>query len=202
MTGGGEEPGADGGAVGGLPLEKGRLLVATPQLLDPHFDHTVVLLLDHDDEGTLGVVLNRPTGVGVVTVLSEWSDQVDGPPVLFEGGPVSPDAALALAAFAGDGPVEPVGFRRLFGRTGVMDLDTPRELLDPRVVRLRIFAGYAGWGSGQLRAEVDEGSWHVVDSSPGDPFCSQPDKLWAEVLRRQPGSLAWASTRPSDPTLN
>ncbi len=83
-----------------------------------------------------------------------------------------------------------------------MDLDTPRELLDPRVVRLRVFAGYAGWGSGQLRAEVEEGSWHVVDSSPGDPFCPQPDRLWAEVLRRQPGSLAWASTRPSDPTLN
>ncbi len=100
MTGGGEEPGADPWAEG-LPLAAGRLLVATPQLLDPHFDHTVVLLLDHDDDGTLGVVLNRPTGVGVVTVLSEWSDLVDGPPVLFEGGPVSPDAALALAGLAG-----------------------------------------------------------------------------------------------------
>jgi putative transcriptional regulator len=202
MTGGVGESGSAPGSEPGLPLEKGRLLVATPQLLDPHFDHTVVLLLDHDEEGTLGVVLNRPTGVGVSTVLTEWSEQVDGPPVLFEGGPVSPDAALALAAIAGDGPADPVGFRRIFGATGVMDLDTPRELLDPRVVRLRIFAGYAGWGSGQLLAEVEEGSWHVVDSAPGDAFCPNPEKLWAEVLRRQPGSLAWASTRPSDPTLN
>lgn len=194
--------GVEGLGAGGLLPDVGRLLVATPALLDPHFDHTVVLLLDHDEDGSLGVVLNRPTGVGVATVLADWADQVVGPPVVFEGGPVSPDAALALAFLTGDGPADPVGFRRLFGSTGVMDLDTPPELLDPRVTGLRIFAGYAGWGSGQLEAEVEEGSWHVLDSAAGDPFCPHPERLWAEVLRRQPGSLAWASTRPVDPTLN
>jgi putative transcriptional regulator len=186
----------------GLPPAAGRLLVATPQLLDPHFAHSVVLLLDHDDQGSLGVVLNRPTAVPVETVLTGWGNEVGEPPVVFEGGPVSPDAALAVAGVAAGGEGDPVGFRRLFGATGVLDLDTPRELLDPRVVRLRIFAGYAGWTAGQLEGEVDEGSWHVLDSEADDPFARDPDRLWAEVLRRQPGSLAWVSTQPVDPTLN
>jgi putative transcriptional regulator len=196
----------EGPAPRRLPPAAGRLLVATPQLVDPHFAHAVVLLLDHDDQGSLGVVLNRPTAVPVETVLTGWGGEVGEPSVVFEGGPVSPDAALAVAGLAVTGAApgegDPVGFRRLFGSTGVLDLDTPRELLDPRVVRLRIFAGYAGWTSGQLDDEVEEGSWHVVDSEADDPFAGDPDRLWAEVLRRQPGSLAWCSTQPADPTLN
>ena len=196
MTDGGEGP-APGAAARRGPSAGGHA-----QLLDPHFDHTVVLLLDHDDDGSLGVVLNRPTGVGVDTVLADWADQVGGPPVVFEGGPVSPDAALALASLTGEDPPTRSASAACSAAPGVMDLDTPTELLDPRVTRLRIFAGYAGWGSGQLEAEVEEGSWHVLDSASGDPFCPHPERLWAEVLRRQPGSLAWASTRPVDPTLN
>jgi putative transcriptional regulator len=197
MTGPVERP-----ASPGLPPAAGRLLVATPQLLDPHFTHSVVLLLDHDEQGSLGVVLNRPTAVPVETVLTGWGDEVGEPAVVFEGGPVSPDAALAVAGVTGVGEGDPVGFRRLFGATGVLDLDTPKELLDPRVVRLRIFAGYAGWTAGQLEGELEEGSWHVLDSEGDDPFATDPDRLWAEVLRRQPGSLAWVSTQPVDPTLN
>jgi putative transcriptional regulator len=119
--------------------------------------------------------------------------------VLFHGGPVSTDSALAVATLAtGD---DPVGFRRLFDDTGIIDLDTPTELLDAAIDGMRIFAGYAGWGDGQLAAEIEEGSWYVVPAEAGDVF-GAPDGLWTRVLRRQPGELAWVSTRPADPTLN
>jgi putative transcriptional regulator len=180
----------------------GRLLVATPALVDPNFAHTVVLLLDHDEDGTIGVVLNRPSGVPVGSVLPDWSVSVDPPEVLFEGGPVSTDAALAVACVPETGEPDPIGFRRLFGVTGIIDLDTPPEVLAPAVTRLRVFAGYSGWGSGQLASEIAEGSWYVVDSTTHDIFDATPTGLWSAVLRRQPGELAWVSTKPVDPTMN
>ncbi len=180
----------------------GRLLVATAALVDPNFAGTVVLLLDHDDDGTLGVILNRPSPVAVGTVLPEWDNAVDPPEVVFEGGPVSTDSALALACVPATDSPDPVGFRRLFGATGIIDLDTPPEVLAPAMTRLRVFAGYAGWAAGQLDAEIEEGSWYVVDSTTHDVFDGEPTALWRTVLRRQPGELAWVSTRPLDPTHN
>lgn len=196
------DPGVEAFSADGGPPRVGRLLVAAPALVDPNFAHTVVLILDHDDDGTLGVVLNRPTGVRVDAVLEDWSPEVGEPPVIFEGGPVSPDAALALAALPVQEGGDPAGFRRVHGATGVVDLDAPRDLLARQLSRLRIFAGYAGWGAGQLAAEIAEGSWHVVDSQPTDAFAPAPERLWAEVLRRQEGPLAWVSTRPADPLQN
>jgi putative transcriptional regulator len=186
-------------AVAGL--RAGQLLVATPLLVDPNFDHTVVLLLDHDDDGSLGVVLNRPSPVPVHAILPDWSERVPEPDVIFQGGPVATDSALAVARVS-DADDEPVGFRRIFGDVGIIDLDTPPELLAPVVAGLRIFAGYAGWGGGQLAGEISEGSWLVLDSARSDVFGDAPDRLWSEVLRRQPGELAWLSTMPADPTLN
>lgn len=189
------------------PVEAGSLLVATPALVDPNFAHTVVLVLDHDEDGSLGVVLNRPSPVPVSEVLPGWDEVLSGPDVVFQGGPVATDSALAVAGLrtvsagvADD--EEPVGFRRLFGHTGIVDLDTPAEILTPALSRMRVFAGYAGWGSGQLAAEVEEGSWYVVPSEPADLFADTPERLWARVLRRQPGELAWVSTAPLDPTMN
>jgi len=188
-----------------LPSEEpvsGRLLVASPSLLDPNFAGTVILLLDHDGDGTLGVVLNRPSPVAVAAVLPDWAPSVKPPEVLFEGGPVSTDAALAVARVPeGDGP-EPIGFRRLFGSIGIIDLDTPREVLAPAMTGLRIFAGYSGWSSGQLDTEIAEGSWFVVGFRPNDVFADAPTRLWQAVLRRQPDELAWMSTRPADPAQN
>lgn len=180
----------------------GRLLVATAALVDPNFARTVVLLLDHDEDGSLGVILNRPSSVAVAGVLPDWSPSVDPPEVLFEGGPVSTDSALALACVPEVEGADPIGFRRLFGVTGIIDLDTPREVLAPAITRMRVFAGYAGWGSGQLDGELEEGSWYVVDSTTHDVFDPEPTRLWSAVLRRQPGELAWVSTRPSDPRQN
>ena len=187
-----------------VQLRAGQLLVATPALVDPNFDHTVVLLLDYDENGALGVVLNRPSLVPVGEILSEWSEVVREPGVLFQGGPVGTDSALAVAALppGGGESLEPVGWRRMFDSTGIVDLDAPAELISPAVAGMRIFAGYAGWATEQLESEIEEGSWYVVPSTAADLFGADPEGLWMRVLRRQPGELAWVSTRPTDPTQN
>jgi putative transcriptional regulator len=185
----------------------GGLLVATPLLDDPNFRRGVVLILEHDEDGgTLGVMLNRPSEVTVTQVLPSWDSLVSGPPVLFEGGPVQTDSALALASVpSGE---EPLGWRRLHAGTaavsklGTVDLDAPPEILAGEVTQMRIFAGYAGWTTGQLEAEIREGSWYVVEAEPGDTFDSRPSNLWRSVLRRQPGELAFVATCPDDPKLN
>jgi len=182
-------------------VRAGMLLVATPALLDPNFVDTVVLLLDVDENGALGVVLNRPSVVPVADVLADWGEVVAEPEVLFHGGPVSTEGALAVALLRAEDDV-PVGFREVSGQLGLVDLDTPVELLDGSLQGMRIFAGYAGWGAAQLDGEIAEGSWYVVPSQPLDVVRLDPSELWRDVLRRQPGELAWHSTRPADPDLN
>ena len=181
-------------------LRAGHLLVATPMLLDPNFAETVVLLLDADENGALGVVLNRPSAVPVAEVLEAWARVVAEPDVLFQGGPVSTEGALAVGRLrsADDAPV---GFREVADDLGVIDLDTPVELVDGSLSGMRIFAGYAGWGAEQLEGEIEEGSWYVVPALAPDVFREDPADLWREVMRRQPGELAWHSTRPLDPNL-
>ncbi|MEP9381438.1 YqgE/AlgH family protein [Nocardioides sp. KR10-350] len=184
-------------------VRAGMLLVATPELRDPNFMDTVVLLLDVDEGGVLGVVLNRPSPVPVADVLDPWAGSVAHPDVLFQGGPVSPEAALAVALLRDPDDV-PVGFRAVEGASqlGLLDLDTPPELVEGSLSGLRIFAGYAGWGAGQLAGEIGEGDWYVVEAEDADPFRDEVTELWRDVLRRQPGNLAWHSTRPADPDLN
>ncbi|WP_084960676.1 YqgE/AlgH family protein [Thermoactinospora rubra] len=188
-------------------IHVGGLLVATPLLDDPNFRRSVVLILEHDrDGGTLGVVLNRPSQISVTQVLPVWDSLVTGPPVLFEGGPVQTDSALALAAVPSG--QEPLGWRRLHAaspsvaRLGTVDLDAPPEILKGEIAQMRIFAGYSGWTSGQLESEIAEGAWYLVDSEIGDTFAADPASLWRRVLRRQRGELAFVATCPDDPTMN
>lgn len=178
----------------------GRLLVATPTLRDPNFERAVVLLLDHGADGALGVVVNRPTPVPVTEVLPTWQPIVSEPDVLFQGGPVSLDSALALAEMSHAD--EPLGVRRVHGQLGLVDLDTPAEIVKGGLTGMRIFAGYAGWQQDQLEDEIAEGAWFVVDSEPSDVFSATPEQLWRDVLRRQGGSLALVTTFPEDPSLN
>jgi putative transcriptional regulator len=184
----------------------GRLLVATPLLGDPNFRRTVILIVeDEPEEGTLGVVLNRPTEVQVGQVLESWTELVTGPTVVFKGGPVAPNSALALALARGED--EPLGWRSLDGsalmsRIGLVDLEAPPELLAGGITSLRVFAGYAGWGPGQLRAEIEEGAWYVLAGEPTDAFLAEPERLWGVVLRRQGGDFAIVATYPDDPMLN
>jgi putative transcriptional regulator len=184
----------------------GRLLVATPLLGDPNFKRAVVLIVEHEvTEGTLGVVLNRPTKIPVGQVLDQWTELITDPSVLFRGGPVAQNSALALAMVPGT--EEPLGWRALDGapalaRLGLLDLDAPPRLLAPAIQSLRVYAGYAGWSPGQLEAEIDEGAWFVLPAEPGDIFAAEPEQLWRAVLQRQEGDIAFLATYPEDPGLN
>jgi putative transcriptional regulator len=188
------------------PPAPGLLLVSAPSLDDP-FHHAVILLLEHDESGSLGVVLNQPTTLDVASVLPGWRDHLTGTPHLFQGGPVALDSALGIAslgsALTRDAD-EPEGFRRVVGALGLIDLDTPADALAPHLEALRIYAGYAGWAPGQLDDELERGSWAVV--TPGDPvldtFCPDPLALWSTVLHRAGGTLAWWPSCPSDPSVN
>ena len=184
----------------GEPL-RGRLLVATPDLEDPNFFRTVVLVLEHSDEGALGVVLNRPTtGAALTGALPSWAPLADEPAVLFVGGPVQPESAIGLARRRE--PEEPDGFAPLFDDLGTVDLQREPEAVRPRLDRLRVFAGYAGWGPGQLESELDANGWFVVRADAGDPWTDAPEDLWRGVLRRQPGKARLFADFPLDAGLN
>ncbi len=169
----------------------GRLLVASTVLGDPNFDRTVVFMLQHDDEGALGLVLNRPTASSVHDVLPWIADALVEPGVVFVGGPVEPEVAIALESTqASDRPTALPG-------VGLADVNRT----DP-VAPLRVYSGYSGWGGGQLEGELADGAWIVVGAEADDVFTHDPPGLWATVLRRQGGRLSLLSTYPPDPSLN
>ena len=178
----------------------GKLLVASPLLRDPNFERSVVLVVAHDDSSALGVVLNRATEVEVIDVLDGWEHFAAAPSVVFEGGPVQPDAAICVARTNPDFDLD--GFSPFMDRIGTLDVNREPESFSGQLERLRVFAGYAGWEAGQLEAEVAEGAWFVCDALPGDPFVAQPDDLWSMVLKRQTGLLAAVAFFPSEPALN
>ncbi len=179
----------------------GDLLVASVLLGDGVFNSSVVLVLDADSDGALGVIVNEISQTPLESVLPQWLPIVSGPRFLFHGGPVSPNGAICLASVA-EGSEEPPGWRRMFGSVGLLHLDTPTEIVQGAYRDLRIFAGYAGWASGQLEDEINEGMWHLVRSEHDDIFGDQPLGLWRSVLRRQRGPLALFSTWTEDPDLN
>ena len=178
---------------------RGRLLVATPNLSDPNFFRTVVLVIEHGDDGALGVVLNRPSELEVAEPLPAWADVAAQPPVVFVGGPVSPGSAICLARVR---PANGDGWEPLVGSVGAVDLNLGPDEMTPRPEEVRVFAGYAGWGPRQLEAEIHSGGWFVVDAEPDDALFPLPDDLWSAVLRRQPGRLALFACYPPDPALN
>jgi putative transcriptional regulator len=182
----------------------GRLLVATPLLTEQTFARTVVLLLHAGGEdGALGVVLNRPSDVEVERLLPGWDAGVVAPPLVFEGGPVQPQAAIGLAE-PRPGAVSD-GLAPLPGSAGpplaTVDLERDPDEVLPAVARLRVFAGYAGWSEGQLEGEVAEGAWWVVEALPDDAW-RRPEGLRAAVLRRHGPPLSLAATLPEDVALN
>ena len=177
---------------------KGRLLVAGPMLLDPNFRRTVILLGAHGEDGAMGVVLDRPTDVTVADGVPPLA-ALAGPDALVHiGGPVQPEAVVVLAEFA-----EPSRAGTLVtGAVGFLpgELDDPDELGE--LVRVRVFAGYAGWAAGQLESELEENAWIVVRARPDDVFSSRPERLWHDVLRREGGAYAVLALLPDDPLVN
>jgi putative transcriptional regulator len=177
---------------------RGQLLVAGPALHDPNFRRTVVLLGEHGDDGAMGLVLNRVSTVTVERAVPPIAGLVDDAELVYLGGPVQPQAVVVLADF-----VDP-------GRAGALVLDTigflPAEVEDVSELgelrNARVFAGYAGWGPGQLESEIAEQSWVVLPGRASDVFTDAPEMLWAEVLRRHGGGLALLARLPDDPHVN
>jgi putative transcriptional regulator len=181
-----------------------RLLVATPELIDPNFFRSVVLVVEHNAEGAFGLVLNRPTRARFDGTLGAWVELAARPAVVFIGGPVQPEAVIAIG-----GPVPEEAALAAEGLTPIADGLVAVDLgADPTLVRaggvtrLRVFAGYAGWGPGQLEGELEAGGWFVVDAEADDPFDPDPADLWARVLGRQPGRLRIFAHCPPDPSVN
>ncbi|HSL73378.1 MAG TPA: YqgE/AlgH family protein [Ilumatobacteraceae bacterium] len=188
--------------IPGSPPTKGRLLVATPPLVDENFDRTVIFVLEHHDDGAIGVVINRPSYEALDEPLDRWIDLQAAPSSVFTGGPVEESALIALAETTQPLTDDVEYLSPIVGTIASADLTADPALVAAEVKGVRVFRGYAGWGPGQLEGEIDAGAWLVLDSEPGDVFSDQPDELWRTVLRRQPGRLAWLAEVPDDLSAN
>jgi len=175
---------------------RGKLLLSSPSLVDPNFRKTVVLIAHHDDDGAMGLVLSRPSEVSAAEAVPLLEGLPGAQEPVFVGGPVQPHAFMVLAEF---GDVED-SVAPIFDSIGFMSADAEPETLS--IQRVRLFAGYAGWGAGQLEAELEEPAWIVVEAEPADPFAEDPDALWREAVARAGGSVSLMKSMPYDPGLN
>lgn len=177
---------------------RGQLLVASPSLVDPNFRRTVVLVGEHGEEGAMGVILNRPSSVTVAEAVPPLSDLVQPSDPVYVGGPVQQQAIVVLGEF--DDPSNAAAV--VVGSIGFL----PGEVEDAADLgglgRVRVFAGYAGWGPGQLEEELAGEAWILVQAEPGDLFADEPDQLWSAVLRRRGGPYAVLAQMPPDPRVN
>ncbi|MFM7068655.1 MAG: YqgE/AlgH family protein [Actinomycetes bacterium] len=174
--------------------------MSAPDLGDGNFDRTVVYVLDHDEDGAMGLVLNRPTGVDVADHIEDLHVSLTAPPEFFGGGPVAEAAILALGLRELDTPLE-----------HAVVVDGPVVVVDPEALvagqtrgvgSVRLYTGYSGWSAGQLEHELALGVWFVAEALPDDVFSSDPESLWRAVMRRQGGKLASIGLYPDDPGLN
>jgi putative transcriptional regulator len=180
-----------------------RLLVSVPTLGDPNFFRSVVFVVEHTDDGAFGVVLNQPTATRVDEVLATWAPRAAEPGVVFVGGPVQQlEAVIGLGRVgtidAGD------AWQPLVGAVGTVDLARDPDDVHPQLEAIRLFAGYSGWGPGQLDHELEVGGWFVVEARSGDLLTPDPAGLWRAVLRRQGGDVAVSANYPlgEGPGLN
>ena len=174
---------------------RGSLLIAAPQLLDPNFRRTVVLIAEHSDEGAMGVILNRPSGMAVADAAPELEAMVGAETPIFAGGPVQPTSGVVLAEVVeSDEPI----FDDVVLVPGLGELADVIDGAD----RIRVFAGYAGWGPGQLEGEIERDDWFVDPARADDVFAEDAESLWAMVLERKGGQFALVARMPDDPSLN
>ena len=170
---------------------RGKLLIASPSLPD-WFRRTVILIVEHSEEGAFGLVLNRRSEATVGEAVPVLAGLAGPDEPVHIGGPVQPDGVVALGEFS-DPELSP---KIVIGDVGLVDLDDPPEVLE----RIRLFAGHAGWGEGQLDGELEAEAWIVAEPDPDDAF-SDAD-LWAETLRRQGGKYELLARMPADPSMN
>ena len=177
---------------------KGQLLLASPALFDPNFRRTVVLVTEHTDEGAAGLVLNRRSDTAVVEAVPDLAPLVTDDEFVYVGGPVQQEAVLCLAEFedpeaAAILVVDHVGFIPGDGDFGLIAGSTRRA---------RVFAGYAGWGPGQLEAELESSSWIVEEAEQSDLFAEPETDLWSSIMRAKGGIYHVVALMPDDPSLN
>ena len=178
---------------------RGQLLVAGPRLVDPNFWRTVVLVVDHSEDGAFGLVLNRPSETSVGEAVPELDALIDAEEPLFIGGPVQPSTVITLARFIDISDAALAAFADI----GVLGTGgPPMEEMADRVVGARGFVGHSGWGAGQLEAELETGDWILDPARPEDVFSPSPLDLWSHVLTRKGGSYALVARMPMDPSLN
>jgi putative transcriptional regulator len=178
---------------------RGQLLIAGPGLLDPNFWRTVVLVVEHSQEGALGLVLNRPSETTVAEAVPQLEELVNPDEQLFIGGPVQPSAVIVLAEFEEPSDAALVAFDDI----GVLGTSSVSEGEPVAGVRTgRAFVGHAGWGPGQLDAELERGDWILEPARREDAFSAAPRGLWSEVLTRKGGSYALVARMPPDPSVN
>jgi putative transcriptional regulator len=176
----------------------GQLLIASPSLNDPNFWRTVVLVIQHSDEGAFGLVLNRPSDTTVEDSVPTLGHLVAGEEPLFIGGPVQPSSVMVLAEFEDPGDAALLAFDEV----GVLAAEAGPEQLSAGVRTARAFAGHAGWGPGQLDAELERDDWILEQARHEDAFTTAPEDLWSVVLTRKGGSYALVARLPPDPSVN
>jgi putative transcriptional regulator len=177
---------------------RGQLLVAGPALLDPNFWRTVVLIVEHNEDGALGLVLNRPSETSVGEAVPQLSELLDPAQDLFIGGPVQPSAVIVLAEFEDPSDAALIAFDDV----GVLGTGPSEEQLAAGIRAGRAFLGHAGWGPGQLDGELERGDWILEPAKLEDAFSSEARRLWSEVLTRKGGSYALVARMPADPSMN
>ena len=177
---------------------RGRLLIAGPTLIDPNFARTVVLIGEHNADGALGVVLNRPSETTVGEAVPDLEDLATAGDPVHVGGPVQPSAVLVLAEYEHPEPGVPL----VTGAVGFVAVDDDGDRVATQLGRARVFAGYAGWGPGQLEAELERDDWIVADAREDDVFDADAATLWSRVLDRQGGRMRLLARMPLDPSLN
>lgn len=184
-----------------MTLKKGIFLVADPKLRDPNFSQTVVLLCEHNDEGTLGVVVNRPTSLR----LSEAIPKIDGTQstadVIYSGGPVQPDHIMTLYRAEEKVPeAEHVADGMYLGGS----LSILEEMLasSSSTNSIRAYVGYAGWGSNQLEFELGESSWKLVPADQKFVFDMEPARVWSTLLASLGEEYSIYARMPADPSMN
>ena len=171
-------------------VRAGTLLLANTDLLEPTFRRSVIYIVEHNDGGTLGVVLNRSSETAVYNVLPQWAKLVAKPKTMFIGGPVKRDAALCLAALrVGADPDGVLGLRHVAGRMVMVDLDAEPDLIAPLVEGVRIFAGYSGWTVGQLEGEIANHGWFTAPATPDLVFDADRETVWEKALARRSREL-------------
>lgn len=175
----------------------GSLLISNASLFDPNFRKTVVLVGHHDDDGAVGVVLNRSLHVRVDEAVPPLAAFVAPGEPLFVGGPVQPDAAVVIAEFLDPAQAGVIAFDHI----GFLPEEADHEHLTG-VARARVFAGYAGWGPGQLEDELAEDAWLVVPATADDVFHDEPARLWDDVVRRLGPAHELLRLMPADPSVN